>query len=307
MSAAALLAADPSAHRLAAGSAGDDLGLEGPWNTYEEFLAAERVRASLRRQERRSHGAPAGDRRAVGARKKKTRAQKTLPPVQPRPVVSPGAGAGPGLAEPLHDGTFALTETGSLEAGFAEYERGPARSQSSLEWRHATPPAHADVQPRATTAPGTHAGGQGPGKVDMLVNVELCDVGTQCRPMELEQDPVDRLLRRYSFSLEWDHGTLGPGLLGGSKDDAHRHSAGSDGEAAAGDSGDQAKVDERPAASEEQAMGETGQTVQTRRKVARSDIEDGATGATAPAADEFAFFFFALGAKLAISAVMKAI
>ena len=268
MSAAALLAADPSAHGPAVGSAGD-VDLEGPWNTYEEFLAAERVRESLRREQRGSHGAPAGNRRAAaGARKKKTRAQKTLPPVQPRPVASPGGGAGPNLAEPLSEGTFALTATGSLEAGFAEYERGQARSQSSLGWRQAAPPAGAlaGVQPRATTAPGERAGllspsagRQGPGEVDMLVHVELCDVGTQCRPMELEQDPVDRLLRRYSFSLEWDHGTLGPGLLGSSKDAAPRHSAGTDGEAAGGGSGDQAKADESPATSEEQAMGDVPQ------------------------------------------------
>ena len=175
----------------------------------QEFLAAEQMKRQLR-----GEGAAAS--RGRGKKNKGNKAN-ALPNQQI-------AGNDRGSANALLDlptasgGTFALTSTHQHESDPLVSDM--ARSQSTLSAHEVCSPG----QPRASTALGMQhtehrrLGAQATGQVDILVPVELCDVGTQCRPMELEEAPIDRILRRYAFSLEWDYGSLGPGLLNSSND-----------------------------------------------------------------------------------------
>jgi len=183
----------------------------------QEFLAAEKIKLQIR------DGTPAASSKRTSAKKRRGKAATGQ--------AAGGNGSGrafhavPDLELISGGDTFALTST-NHEANEI------ARSQSSLSAHGVSVGSpssmhgHYVAQPRASTALGMqnveHGRVRSPlqrdGQVDILVPVDLCDVGTQCRPIEMEEAPVDRVLRRYSFSLEWDYGSLGPGLLNSAND-----------------------------------------------------------------------------------------
>ena len=200
----------------------------------QEFLAAERLRETRRRKQL---GLPQRVPNKIPSVKKKKRG-KSLPQVHVEAVHLQ-----PPNTHLEGSDTFALTATGAEEWAYddileAQNTGGGTRSQSSagayasqrLGSSASSTPIYSNLQSRASTALGLHGTDcgrvQSPEssttgrKVDLLLAVDVCDAGTQVRPIELEEKPVDRVLRRYAFSLEWDHGTLGPGLLNSTTDAA---------------------------------------------------------------------------------------
>jgi len=193
----------------------NDSDLEGPWNNYEEFLAA-----SVKREQQ-----VAMCRQTASGKKKKGK----KPQVQ-------GKGGGDVQLDPMsgrHGATFALTTTGASEDAVDQHMK---RSHSSMGEYASSAVSSAlmhstGIAQRASTSLGTHSAFrvgpsvEGPVGENCVVTVDLCNAATQCRPMEMEQEPVDRILRRYAFSLEWDHGSLGPGLLNSANDAAPKGDA----------------------------------------------------------------------------------
>ena len=192
---------------------GQVIDLEGPWNTYEEFLLAEKLRAQLWQQRQPAGPAGPAPRKGKGASKKKTTRAGSSAKGQNR-------GEAPTVS------TFALTAVGvesAPEDADVLHDYAHVRSQSSMGAHAAPMVSPRDEKPRAASSIGMHAcetrSNFDPATAAFAlansakVAAAMHSVGTQCRPRELEQEPMDRILRRYAFSLEWDHSSLGPGLL----------------------------------------------------------------------------------------------
>lgn len=190
---------------------GQVIDLEGPWNTYEEFLLAEKLRAQLWQQRQPAGPAGPAPRKGKGvSKKKKTRAGSSA--------------KGQHRGEQPAVSTFALTAVGvesAPEDADLLQDFAHVRSQSSMATHAAPMVSPREEKPRAASSIGIHACETPSNFVPVTAEFALSNsakvamhsVGTQCRPRELEQDPMDRILRRYAFSLEWDHSSLGPGLL----------------------------------------------------------------------------------------------
>jgi hypothetical protein len=160
----------------------DPAELEGPWYSHEEYIAAKMAEKAISMTEKQS-----------------------ALPRSPLHLSRYGGQEDDGQETPLvvHGGTFALTETGSEVASNSRRSVGGDSGRSRR------------TSSRRDKAPG-HASRNEYGwdrAVDVRVDIQRRDMSTQCRPMELEENPLDSILRRYSFSLEWDHGTLAPGFL----------------------------------------------------------------------------------------------